>query len=182
MRHSNIYLEEKLFIKREADLRKLFKSLYGNPTGPPSIKITNKHQRYIGLCDSVYQDVTDHRKWRFKSYNKLFYIEYFERWMVEEDLWYLERAYLHLKKIKSHNEMEDFLALHCDPLIEKTEDHYKFKIGPHLHIECADYPLPKSHFALNLTDLDKVLSSTVCLTKAIESALELIKDQVLELY
>lgn len=179
----NLFLTQEDLIKRAPKLRKLLRPLYHMNGGPPAMTLTKKNEYYLGAADTGYQDKLDHRQWRFKTLNKSFYAEYFERWIYKEakDIWRLERAYLHIKKIIDHNNLIDYLALHCDPLIMKDENHYIYKVGPHLHIECAEYPIPKSHFALFLIDIEKILASVDDLTEALSTAIQMIKEQVLEI-
>lgn len=181
-----VQLREKKLRSREADLRQLMKPLYNHHTGPPSHWIYRKNQFFVGLTDRAYRSKTDHREWRFKTDNPKYHALYFERWLIssqENNIWFLERAYLHLYKIKqdTRNETYEYLALHCDPAEPEKSKHFEYKVGPHLHIECAEYPLPKAHFGLNIGELDNVLRSVDELTNAISYAVSMIKDQVLEL-
>ena len=117
---------------------------------------------------------------------------YYERWLPvfhgKEEFFYLERAYLHFYMIEeSLADEKEFLLLHCDPNEDDNANHAKYKQNLHLHIECSDsscYPhcriWPKAHIALNPGYLNHVLEDINSLTKAIEEAIIMLKEQVLE--
>ncbi len=73
--------------------------------------------------------------------------------------------------------------MHCDP--NEPDDsgllkHAIYKRGPHIHVTAADQPLPHSHIALNVTQIDNVLSSFENLSAAFGSGVVMIRDQVLD--
>jgi hypothetical protein len=110
---------------------------------------------------------------------------YYERWLpMDSDLrmYYLERAYLHLYLRQGTDNEKEIIALHCDPNEPQTTPHYRYKAGPHLHMSTAPDPLPHCHIALNNADMQTVLGSLANLTDALQLAITMINDQVLERY
>jgi hypothetical protein len=97
----------------------------------------------------------------------------------------LERAYLHLyRRGPTEDDELEFLALHCDPNEPDDTGHLKhavYKRGPHIHITAAPQPLCHSHFALNRSHLPDVLASVASLSAAVQSGVEMIRDQVLDI-
>ena len=134
----------------------------------------------IAVSDSV-ETGNEFKSWRFKTYVPNFHAMYFEAWApLEEDIYFLERAYFHIYKTKQTRlEEEEYILLHCDVSESDNVDHAKYKQGPHLHISSAEQPLPHSHFALNNCDLEITLSSLENLTLALKKAIEMLDNQVL---
>ncbi len=125
-------------------------------------------------------------EWRFTTFVPSIRGAYRERWIPVDERgrrYYLELAYLHLYEQLAVGEGErQFLALHCDPNEDDESPHAKYKQGPHVHVVTAPQPLPHSHFALNLGDLPRVLSSLHDLQTAFSTAVLLLREQVLEVY
>jgi hypothetical protein len=117
---------------------------------------------------------------------------YYERWnktfQGKNEFFYLDRAYLHFYLIDpSSVEEKEFVLLHCDPNEPDNAAHAKYKQSLHLHIECSDsscyphcYIWPHAHIALNTGYLGHVLKDVDSLTKALEEAVCMLKDEVLE--
>ncbi|MFN4860593.1 MAG: hypothetical protein ACK40P_06490 [Pseudanabaena sp.] len=117
---------------------------------------------------------------------------YHERWIQnfegKKEFFYLDRAYLHFYLINPiQAEEKEFLLLHCDPNEPDDAAHAKFKQSLHLHIECSDsscYPhchiWPHAHIALNTGYLNYVLKDVDSLTQAIEEAIYMLKEEVLD--
>ncbi|HEY0556722.1 MAG TPA: hypothetical protein VGG20_20870 [Thermoanaerobaculia bacterium] len=109
---------------------------------------------------------------------------YFEAWKSVEDsgLWTLFQAYFSLyQTVRSAHSEREILAIHCDPLEEARAPHALYKQGPHLHVKLAEDPIPHAHFALNRGHLPDVLSSVGSISSAMEMALIMVREQVLDL-
>ncbi|MBD1869440.1 hypothetical protein H6F95_19465 [Cyanobacteria bacterium FACHB-471] len=129
---------------------------------------------------------------RFRTKVKNLLAMYYEKWSQDfrgtEEFLYLDKAYLHFYIIEPRSaEEKEFLLLHCDPNEPKDAAHAKYKQSLHLHIECSEsscyphcYIWPHAHIALNTGYLDHVLKDVDSLTKAIEEAVCMLKDEVLE--
>jgi hypothetical protein len=132
----------------------------------------------------------DEMRFRTKANNLI--AMYHERWLQgfkgREEFFYLDRAYLHFYLIESSSvDEKEFVLLHCDPNEPDNAAHAKYKQSLHLHIECSDsscYPhchvWPHAHIALNTGYLDHVLKDVKSLTKAIEEAVCMLREEVLE--
>lgn len=134
-----------------------------------------------------------YRDWRFATTATNLWGSYFERWMPadpKERHYFLDRAYLHLyERTRSEGAGDkEILGLHCDPNEPLEHEnhgglkHARYKRGPHIHVSTAEQPMPHSHIALNLGHLDEVLESFDNLSSAIQSAIRMLNDQVIELY
>lgn len=130
-------------------------------------------------------DRTKFTSWKFSTYRKNLIASYYEIWKkMEENKYYLFRLYLHLyntdEEYNNHVADSEYVLLHCDPNEPEDQAHSKYKRSPHLHIKSAFGSLPHSHLALNLNDLNKILSSRVELNQAFDTATKLLKDQILD--
>ena len=147
---------------------------------------TTTNERIIALHGG--NPVGAYRDWRFSTVVSWLNGNYFEQWFLTDPprshrLWYLRRAYLHLYTLNRSEQTErEFLALHCDPNEAETESHWRYKRGPHLHVKCAPFPFPKAHLALNLGELDQVLSSPDSISAAMAAGITLIRERVIDLY
>ena len=93
----------------------------------------------------------------------------------------LERAYLHLFKLKSSGDENKVLFLHCDPYEPKNTEHYRYKVAPHVHFEIAGNPWRNAHIPLCDGWQDHVLKNIDTLDSAFSRALDFIADQVMPL-
>ena len=124
----------------------------------------------------------DYTKWRFSTVISGFRAMYYERWLSkdtnEDEVWYLERAYLHLYRTIIHTRQEEqFLCLHCDPNEPASSPHAKYKQVPHLHIRAYKAaPFDHAHLALSSTP-----SETVDVFSAeLKWAVQMLRDEVLD--
>lgn len=108
---------------------------------------------------------------------------YFELWRrgrgAREQFWYLDRAYLTLFAPGSDG-CNEYVCLHCDPNEPDEMQHSMYKRVPHLHINAAPAPFPHAHLALNLGFKDQVLESVSSLTDAMEYAMLMLREQILD--
>ena len=112
---------------------------------------------------------------------KLF-VNYYEVWLPDtlSSNFRLERAYMHLH-VSYGREAGDrrILSLHCDPALSPKADHYRYKRGPHLHIDGAEPRLDRAHIPLCLSDPDLGGKTALTLTGSLKAAVEMIKSQLL---
>lgn len=169
---------------RQSSIRRLLRPLRRDKKRDVGCKIAGgKHfgGKIVAAHDGSPSD--DPLNWYFKTFIEGIWGQYFELWKPynNDAKLLLERAYLHIFKIGTkRGSLKEFLFVHCDPNTKEEEPLAKYKKGPHLHVKAADEPLPKSHFALNMGNLDEVLTSLNSLTKAIEGAVRIISDEVLK--
>jgi len=109
-----------------------------------------------------------------------FWANYYEIWSLFDERqrrFCLEKAYLTIYKDDS-----EFLCLHCDPNFTQINTTGKaiYKKGPHLHVECAEKPMPRAHLALTGMYLNKTLKSADSLTQALQWSIKMIRDEVLD--
>ena len=166
---------------RGAEIIKLVKSV-ANKADKVSINLRSIGGRafVIAISDTI-ESGTDFTTWRFNTYIPDFHAMYYEIWRpLYEDTYYLDRVYFHLYKTKQTKlEETEYILLHCDASEPEDTEHSIYKQSPHLHIKCAEHPIPHSHFALNICDLHNTLYSLENLTVAIHNAIEMLDKQVL---
>lgn len=113
----------------------------------------------------------DYRRNIFKTKNPDYRGNYFEQWYIGHgDTYLLKSASMNF----FYNNDEKILSLHCDPNEEIGSPHYKYKTGPHLHV---DGRFKHAHIALNLSNLDQVIHSIIQLEKAFAIGLTMIDDE-----
>lgn len=134
----------------------------------------------IGTHDGA-RPTTDYRDWRFNTFVPKTYASYFEKWdPLSDNQWCLNRAYLSIFQLDPETRSEkEFLSLHCDPNEPDNEPYAIYKKGPHLHIITAVDPIPHAHIPLNMIHLQTILSSIETLSEAIESAVIMLKKEIL---
>ncbi len=123
---------------------------------------------------------SDYMSWRFRTSSRGYWASYYERWRsVDEEYsqFCLERAYLTIFRYE-----EEFICLHCDPNEEDIDGQEKaaYKKCPHLHIKCAEEPIPKAHIAISVGYMTEVLASASSLTDAIKYGIQMIKDEIMD--
>ncbi len=134
----------------------------------------------LGVSDSREMN-SNYLDWRFKTYNPDFTAMYYERWKpFEKDTYFLERVYFHVYKLnRSAMESKEYILLHCDAAEPDGTEHSEYKKVPHLHICCAEEPIPHAHFSLYKGARPSVLDSLEMLNAAIKDSIEMIDNQIL---
>jgi hypothetical protein len=126
---------------------------------------------------------------RFPTVTDDFFGMYYETWKRDFDgkkeFYYLYRSYLHLYDVSSGEETE-FVLLHCDPNEPLGAAHAIYKRSIHVHIECGAAPhphhiWPHSHIGLNVAYLSKMLSNEAEFSSALNAAVLMLREQVLDL-
>ncbi|MCW3089815.1 MAG: hypothetical protein JWP81_884 [Ferruginibacter sp.] len=64
------------------------------------------------------------------------------------DRYFLDKSYFHLYTYNNDLKEFEYILLHCDTSEPNDTPHSIYKKSPHLHIEVAEHPIPKAHFAL----------------------------------
>lgn len=180
---ANCTLAEKRLTARAADIRGLLKPLAASGTVASTIK-RESTAFILGAYDGPKPLSPTVRDWRLRTPVERLYVNYFERWelLPGRSEVFLERAYLTLFRKISHTNETEILSLHCDPNEPSTAPHYRYKAGPHIHVNAADQPLPHAHFALNHDAVDRTVADLFELTSVMGRGIELIEKQVLPLY
>lgn len=184
---------------RGNDIRQMLVPITARQDGGPAWQPRSGSSEFvIGMHDGS-PSGSDHRNWTFATVRADVRAQYFERWLKFEERgrerWYLERAYLHLSRVDAASRnLIEFLCLHCDPdaapdekLKDTAPETYNrvakqsfYKKHPHLHVIAAEAPFPHAHLALQVGYLDQVLSSIDSLSEAINQAVQMIRDEVLD--
>lgn len=107
------------------------------------------------------------------------FLNYYETWKhsPEDDNYLLDRAYMHIHLQKSSNSKQ-LLSLHCDPCLSVSEQHYRYKRGPHLHLEGGDPNIDRAHISLCLHDSRLGGDSVDELTSMLREAVRMIKAEM----
>lgn len=177
----NIFLKARQLRFRGVEIRKLLRPLVKND-GAPAWNMKTQRSNIIFATHDGSPVQSNYREWRFSTFLPNFRGSYFELWKPQNDgLWIMDRAYLSIYEIDRMQRIErEYFALHCDPYEPPNSPHSIYKIGPHLHIQAADYPIPHAHVALNRNDIEKTLSSLKYLSQAIKLAVLMLKEEILD--
>jgi len=180
--------------KRQDKLKKFLSPLTTKNKVLFVIPVSKSTEYIASVRDSYQASTNDHTRIRFKTFVPGLLATYYERWYKtyqgKNELYYLERAYLHFYLIDQYSKDEkEFCLLHCDPNEADDARHAKYKQSLHLHIECSDSSCwphcdiwPHAHIALNTGYLDYVLKDINSLTKAMEEAVLMLKEEVLDAF
>jgi hypothetical protein len=174
---ASISLQERELVSRQNSLHKIFAPLRrgkdrlamgfaNNSAGGTKILVAREQP----ISSRPYRDES------FRTSATALRCSYFELWRVApSNSLVLDRAYFTLLRVKqASTAFDEILCLHTDP-----GDHEEFKQGPHLHVSCAEHPIPHCHFPLDLGSLAVVLKNCEALTDAMERAIRVIAEDVL---
>jgi len=131
------------------------------------------------------KDAENFEQWNFRTFAPDIWSQYYEFWKPFDGYSKLNlyRAYLNILILNRETHgFDKLVSVHCDPCEEGDEPHRSYKRGPHLHVQRAEDPIPKCHFPLNLTELNRVLSSVDNITDALKSAVQILSDEVVSRY
>lgn len=107
------------------------------------------------------------------------FVNYYEHWSFgwSRDRGRLERMYMHLYRSDSPEELEELLALHCDPgkEIRKTQERCKF--GPHFHVIGGGNIFQKCHIPLAYLNINDVMQSLDTLTGSFKEFVQVVEDE-----
>jgi hypothetical protein len=126
--------------------------------------------------------------WRFATCQRDCWANYYELWILidsKNEKYCLNKAYLTIYRrnaARHVDEETELLCLHCDPYEhdDGANPSAVYKRGPHLHVEAADDPIPKAHFALTVGNSVAVLASTAKLTQTLHLCIKMIRCEVLD--
>lgn len=177
-----IQIGHEQLLSRGQKIIQLLRPLARHPSAPAYGRVATARRYVIGVHDGS-PSQSELEEWSFATIVSKLRAKYHERWIrLDDKYWYMDRAYLSIYWIERSIPMgiKKFLALHCDPNESDEAPHAIYKQGPHLHIQDAAVPIPRAHIALNRAYLNLVLSSINSLTKALELAVLMIKEEVLD--
>lgn len=83
-------------------------------------------------------------------------LNYYESWreLGRGDEYYLDRAYMHFHLTSGPKPIQVF-SLHCDPSLKEGDVHFRYKRGPHIHVDGAKPDVSRAHISLCLMDTAK---------------------------
>lgn len=124
----------------------------------------------------------------FRTFASAIWCQYLEYWLPldpSEAVWFLESANLHVSTRDAETlTLKKLVLIHSEPNFQGSEPAQSFKRSPHLHVVRGPEkePIGHCHFPLNLGHLAVVLSSVAELTKALASAVRIIRCEVVDSY
>jgi hypothetical protein len=106
-------------------------------------------------------------------------MNYYETWRRgrEPDEYYLDRVYMHMH-IVAHPKPRQVLSLHCDPSMKTSDTHFRYRRGPHFHIEGAAPDVSRAHISLCLVDQNFGGADLSALTSSFGQAVRLIAAEL----
>jgi hypothetical protein len=136
----------------------------------------------FGISDG-YETGVNFTEWRFKTLCENIKGNYHEIWINHGNgNYFLYRSYFHLYKVSESDKTEaEYILLHCDASEPDDTPHSIYKQSPHIHIEVAENPVPKMHFALYNGRVKETLKGIDSFNQALKESIEMINDQVMKL-
>jgi hypothetical protein len=185
---TNIVISSRNLNLRGRKVQKLLRHIsFDSQHGPAYKHLSFRRRHVVGFHDGQFRSSENCRDWRFKTRVPSIYAMYFEQWIPIEldrhDRWCLDRAYLNLYELSDRrllDGLKEYICLHCDPNESEDNTHAFYKRVPHIHIKVAKEPIPRAHFSLNLDFSDVVLDSVDSLFSSWETAIFMLRDQILE--
>ena len=85
---------------------------------------------------------------------------------------------MHMHLIMRDARSRQVLSLHCDPELHRSDEHYLYRRGPHLHVEGADPSVDRAHISLCLLDAELGGGNIVRLTNSLTAAVRMIAREL----
>jgi hypothetical protein len=177
-----------LFGERPAHVASLLEPLFVVPH--PSCSFFQNRvgvQKILGVGPGTQKTSHPEECW-FRTFSDAIWCQYLEHWVPndqKERRWHLTAANLHVSTADRESQTRQFLLMvHSERNFEGVEPMGSFKRGPHLHVSRVreGEPLAHCHFPLNLGHLDRVLSSSEGLSRALSDAVKVVRCEVVEKY
>ena len=171
---------------RASDIRELLAPLRN---GRPTIASNIWSQLYHGCKAIVAHDGVGNTEsldsCNFRTFSKDMRGRYHELWRPLENgrTLILHRAYLTILRFdREVHRFDKIVSVHCEPCEEGDSLKCVCKRSPHLHVQSAEHPIPRCHFPLNVSDLDRRFSSLNRVTEALSNAIEILCEELLKRY
>jgi len=186
----NIEIPSREIRSRATSIRRFLKPIVERPADLFVVPKSTTEEFVVAAHGKGFNNTGTFNSFRFRTVAPNFYAMYYERWkrtyVGEDEYYYLYQAYLHLYQVDRVKGEIEFLLLHCDPNEPKTAAHAIYKQSLHLHIESASaaWPhdiWPHAHIALNVAYLNHMLTNIQSLTQAMQVAIVMLREEVLEL-
>ena len=178
-----------LLSTRVKQIKNIIKTISANKSIHPQRVPSSQGDNKIVFCVTDSSRITDFNQFnsnsdineRFKTINSSFTASYYEIWekiaTTKQD-YHLNRIYFHIYLSDLDRE---YILLHTDPL-DNDKTHGIYKRSPHLHIKHTnDDIISHAHFALNINDYDKALSSLEEINNCFQNHIEMLANQILRI-
>ena len=164
-----------------ARVRSMLRPISRAQSGPASAPQTVGGEWILGTHDGL-PSLSGYRDWRFATPAQRHYAMYFEVWRrVDRRRYGIQRAYLNIYQRGTDGEEKEVLCLHCDPGESSTAPHAAYKRGPHFHLAFAGDPVQRAHLALHVGKVDELLADNERLHEALADAVQMIRDEVIDI-
>jgi hypothetical protein len=166
---------------RNADLIKIFSTIAYRKKAINVQNFSISGSLIFGISDSR-ETGQNFRDWRFQTISENIKANYHEVWINQgRNKYFLERSYFHLYTVVEEDLSEgEYILLHCDASEPGTTPHSIYKQSPHIHIEVAEQPIPKAHFALYNGRLAEVLKNRASFNSALLDSITMLNSQILQ--
>jgi hypothetical protein len=106
-------------------------------------------------------------------------MNYYETWRPtdQEEFYCLDRIYMHFH-LADEMKPQQLFSLHCDPCLKDSDVHFRYKRGPHVHIEGARPDLGRAHISLCLTDPSGGGADMQTLTASFTEAVRMVTQEI----
>jgi hypothetical protein len=106
-------------------------------------------------------------------------MNYYESWRssIEPDEYFLDRAYMHIHVVVQSTQ-QHVLSLHCDPALRSSDSNFRYKRGPHVHVEGAIPTVNRAHISLCLMDERLGGDTILALTSSLREAVKMISAEL----
>ena len=176
-----MYLPAAELHNQEAHVRRMLRPLARAEAGPASVPRTVAGAWILGTHDGS-PSLSGHRDWRFATPAAHHYAMYYEVWRrVDRKNFGMQCAYLNIYRRDVRGDETELLCLHCDPGEASTSPHAAYKRGPHLHLSIAGDPVKRAHLALHVGRVEEVLADRERLYAALGDAVQMIRDEVIDI-
>lgn len=172
---------DKLQKSRNADLVKIFSTIAYRKRNINVRSFSVSGSLILGISDGL-ETGQNYRDWRFQTISENIKANYHEVWVNQgRGKYFLDRSYFHLYKVIEEGLTEsEYILLHCDASEPMTTPHSVYKQSPHIHVEVAEQPIPKAHFALYNGRLVEVLKNRASFDAALLDSIAMLNSQILQ--
>lgn len=179
----NIFLSEaKLEERRKGLAQRLKAAIPSLPFINAEFQPVGVYTKVIGVNQGHYR-IGSYNNWRVNLREYPVSIGYFEVWRHEKDRrhrvrYLLLSAYFHVYLAHTAEEEREMIFLHCDPQEQQDNEHFRYKVAPHIHIEIAGDPWRRAHIPLCDGWQEEVLASLDSLDKAFTRGIKFIINEI----
>jgi hypothetical protein len=142
-------------------------------------------KRDFEMIEAAFENrrLSSHRESFFKTSSPNIWANYWEAWRSDDGAspWRLSVASLQLVWVDGPEwNPREIVAMHCEPNEVGKSFQSQLKRGPHIHVKADGNRLGHAHFPLNLCHLNDVMHSIESLEHAIETAIDVLRSEVID--